>query len=1266
MKTTKLAYCLLVPAVCLVPPIQAAIKTYHYDQNARLTNSLKNNLASHDYVYDSMGNQRVKYILPDQSSYKAPELEITYPEELNKPINPAHPTLSWGIGETTTPVVFDLYLGEENPPRLYRKGITASEVMLGYVKSNTQYFWKVIARDHHNQILAETTVAEITTLNNPPEPPKIIELSKHDNVYSLKWEKAIDPDPLDSEVFYDVYIGETTDTLDKVAEAIPENNFDYKKIKPNTLYYWSVSAQDIHKSESSKSVSTAFQLVDFEDDKLGGYYWTYPNKQAPWSIEPALGGSGHVWKPVWNEEQSSEIETQVYMETPGSFSFTALNQKGVSLVLFINDNEQQVRHENTTFGSSTYTVMLPKGHNKIRIQASYTENSEQAGNLELDNLFITAPTDSDRDGVTDGWEYKYFGDLTQDFKDVARDSDQDGLTDLEEHSYGTNPKQKDTDGDFISDAWEVEHHLSPRVDDSGLDSDNDGALNIEEWIAKTDPNDASSHQHLMVDFENDQLDQYYWDKSEDIRWQIIDSGDEQGKVWRWNLGVGEKKDAHASTQVFMNAPGLLSFTLTKPSGVIMELVIDGKKRKQWLFNDEVQSKLYSFELLAGKHTITIKLIKPTMPASYITLNNMLIPALPDTDNDGISDGWEYVYFETLNAQITQQDQDSDGLTDRQEAQLLSNPQRMDTDNDGMSDTWEAENNLNINLDDANLDRDNNNENNLTEFIKSQDNYSESIDTDQDGMTDRWEVTYGLNPAIGDSEEDLDHDGISNGDEWRNKTDPTEVTRTQSSLIIDFEDSTLGGYYWKYGYYYDLPWQRQRLTDESNYVWVPTLNKERMSEASTVVFMDSPGNISFDLNKPKGYLVDVSIDGYSIFEWNKTVAYQGKSTHKLSAGRHKIAFFVHKRDEVTEPLYFDNLSIPASFDSDNDGVADAWEYQYFSHNLDQDFSDKTIDTDGDGLTDFEESQHETDPTEVDTDRDGMPDNWEVKNHTQPLISDVNQDSNNNGVNNFSDYVLRTENYSPTADFDEDNMPDLWEATHHLKPTIQDAMDDADKDGALNIEEYIAHTDPQDNSQYRRILIDFEDDSTQGYYWAHSGPSLFTIGWQDRLELSAGLEEESKVWLGPSLNKGEKASVKTKINLVQPGVLLFVLTKKGNSTLKLFIDNKVAKKWRAYYDSPTNELVSIKVPTGLHTIKFEVEQPFDGAEPEGYVELDNIIIPVLPDTDSDSVADGWEYYYFSRLDADLSQDSDEDGVSDLDEYHAGTNPRDDKPTWFFDLQ
>ncbi|HSH15604.1 MAG TPA: hypothetical protein VLD18_06205 [Verrucomicrobiae bacterium] len=56
------------------------------------------------------------------------------------------------------------------------------------------------------------------------------------------------------------------------------------------------------------------------------------------------------------------------------------------------------------------------------------------------------------------------------------------------------------------------------------------------------------------------------------------------------------------------------------------------------------------------------------------------------------------------------------------------------------------------------------------------------------------------------------------------------------------------------------------------------------------------------------------------------------------------------------------------------------------------------------------------------------------------------------------------------------------------------------------------------------------------------------------------------------------------------------------------------------------------------------------------IDLVLGTLPPDTDGDGMADSWEELYFGGLDANPGDDPDQDGVSNLNEYQAGTHPLD----------
>jgi hypothetical protein len=74
----------------------------------------------------------------------------------------------------------------------------------------------------------------------------------------------------------------------------------------------------------------------------------------------------------------------------------------------------------------------------------------------------------------------------------AADLDGDGLSNTNEFALGTNHELADTDGDGIPDGYEVQYGLNATGNDALIDADHDGTDNLAEYIAGTDPQNASS------------------------------------------------------------------------------------------------------------------------------------------------------------------------------------------------------------------------------------------------------------------------------------------------------------------------------------------------------------------------------------------------------------------------------------------------------------------------------------------------------------------------------------------------------------------------------------------------------------------------------------------------------------------------------------------------------------------------------------------------------------------------------------------------------
>jgi len=113
--------------------------------------------------------------------------------------------------------------------------------------------------------------------------------------------------------------------------------------------------------------------------------------------------------------------------------------------------------------------------------------------------------DTDKDGLNDFIEVVGWDIYVNDFKyhvtsnPKASLSDIDNLTDKEEYELGTNPKNNDTDGDGYDDYYEAEHNLSPVK----ADTDGDGVFDEVEMDRGTDPLNPDTDGDGLLDSEGD-------------------------------------------------------------------------------------------------------------------------------------------------------------------------------------------------------------------------------------------------------------------------------------------------------------------------------------------------------------------------------------------------------------------------------------------------------------------------------------------------------------------------------------------------------------------------------------------------------------------------------------------------------------------------------------------------------------------------------------------------------------------------------------------
>ena len=372
------------------------------------------------------------------------------------------------------------------------------------------------------------------------------------------------------------------------------------------------------------------------------------------------------------------------------------------------------------------------------------------------------------------------------------------------------------------------------------------------------------------------------------------------------------------------------------------------------------------------------------------------PTKKDTDGDGMDDGWEVEHGlnplddgesdpleqDPGEADVEEAEQenetdswpdpnqgpngdpDNDGLTNQQEQELETDPQRSDTDNDGLNDKWESDYMIEIEIPGGSFtlfDPLNGNwdcvlltsdlKNNLREYYNLDDN------------TPSWEeLGNGFGQHSCDNVLDFDDDGLANFQEELFGTDPTSED-SDGDLLTDAEEISNTQLARK------LAVGITQGIDRNNQQVYRNCNEPIRDDNTQTFLFDAP----FMSKNTSWFYLDDDEDGL--------------------------------------------LNGPSDWDSDGDGMPDGYEYCYSifpsenvinALNLNRlevtnvldpsDPSDGFFDWDDDGLNNLEEygsallfgAENFTSPWLEDTDLDGMPDGWETNNGLNPRDSSNGDD------------------------------------------------------------------------------------------------------------------------------------------------------------------------------------------------------------------------------------------------------------------------------------
>ena len=306
------------------------------------------------------------------------------------------------------------------------------------------------------------------------------------------------------------------------------------------------------------------------------------------------------------------------------------------------------------------------------------------------------------------------------------------------------------------------------------------------------------------------------------------------------------------------------------------------------------------------------------------------------------------------------DSDDDGLSDRQERLISSNPERVDTDGDGLNDGTEV-------------------------FVHQ--TSPTDVDSDEDGLEDGDEVERGTDPTVADT----DRDGIPDGQEVEDGSDPLDPN-DPAETDADGDGLTLEE-------------ERELGTDPEN----PDTDGDGVADGDEIRLYDSnpldedsdndglddgrEAELETDPTNP-----DTDDDGLTDYAEVRdgTDPLDDDDPEPPDPDGDGLSTTFEERigtdpndpdtdDDLRDGAEVDNRTDPLEPDTDGDGLNDSTELANGTDPLDVN-DPEPLDTDDDGLTDEVEGEIGTNVTNPDPDGDGLGDGEEVDDGTDPLDPD----------------------------------------------------------------------------------------------------------------------------------------------------------------------------------------------------------------------------------------------------------------------------------------
>jgi hypothetical protein len=364
-----------------------------------------------------------------------------------------------------------------------------------------------------------------------------------------------------------------------------------------------------------------------------------------------------------------------------------------------------------------------------------------------------------------------------------------------------------------------------------------------------------------------------------------------------------------------------------------------------------------------------------------------------------------------------------------------------------------------------------------------------------------------------------------------------------------------------------------------------------------------------------------------------------------------------------------------------------------------------DTDGDGLTDANEKWvHGTSPTNPDTDGDGMTDKWEVDNALDPLSASGNDgadgDPDGDGLPNIAEFRAGTDPHDPDTDGDglTDGDEIGWFGVAHGQAARFDVSDGTNllsatmtyndqyftvplpfpvriagvtsTNAAVSVNGIVGLLNP-----IRPYYADMPGNNNQNLTnWRISTAHTYIAAYWDDLSADPSTLG-SQITVADVMTNGNRYCVIEYRNLK-----IRAATTNDLLTLQIAIPQGISNIVSVHYTDmrgiADGRGATLGAQTGGRKCNLPVAFNTQDAAVSGDVItycLGTTTNPLKWDTDNDGMPDGWESRHgLAPLDpSDAGLDPDGDGLTNLEEYHIGTNPHDpdsdhdgvgDREEWF----